>query len=148
VRVNLARAALILSIAILGVASVRGDEAPTGPDARAQDSNEQIRGTVQAVYTKNEDRANSVKTYYLFEILVSALEKGDSSKVGDLLYVRAFSIEARPGKLLPTGSSGHRPLPKTGDRLRVFIVKGPYSSTGQTDSGRSAFYPDGFEILP
>jgi hypothetical protein len=139
---------LTASLPSVGVA--RADKR-THPDERARLATDVVVGAVTDSYTKDAvtDRMGEGTTErrFLFEIRIDAVERG-ATEPGDLLYVRAWRVVGYPGDAPKIGTSGHAPLPKVGDRVRVFAMKGPYPEGGQTDSGFTAVYENGFVILP
>jgi hypothetical protein len=48
----------------------------------------------------------------------------------------------------PPGDSGHAPVPRKTDRVRVYLVNKGYNGAGQdTDGGYDVYFKNGFEVL-
>ena len=119
------------------------------PGARKKIATDIVVGTVSDLYekkvaTKRYGRG-TVEKRFLVEMQVEKVEKGDLKK-GRVLYVRAWKIHHIPGgsgKVV--GFSGHKSIPSVGDKIRAYVVRGPYM--GQTDNGYAAVYPTGFASI-
>ena len=103
-----------------------------------------LRGAPQTA--QRARRKGTVEKRSLIEVQVERVKKG-GLKARDVLYVRVWRIESIPSREKPMGRYGHKPIPKAGDKVRVFVVRGPYAPANQTDNGYAAVYPNGFEIL-
>ena len=125
-------------------------EQKTSPRARAKIATDVVVGEVSDTYAKTVTTERygkgTVEKRSLIEVQVAKVEKG-GLKARDVLYVRVWRIESIPSREKPMGRYGHKPIPKAGDKVRVFVVRGPYAPANQTDNGYAAVYPNGFEIL-
>ncbi len=128
------------------------ERAPLSPEELERDSTHQVTGKVLAVYQRNESSylfgAGTLIAQMIVEIRVSQVAKGTGIDPEQIVYVRCWRVQQRGlGFFLP-GPSGHFAVPKAGDLVRVWLARGSYRPTGQTDLGLTALYPNGFERLP
>lgn len=122
---------------------------PTPKAEMEKGSTHILVGTVSRIYSTSERVGQFQETRYVAEILVKKIEKGDGLKVGEVVLVRYFWQDWRGRGTPPTGDPGHRPTPKKGDPVRVFLVNIGYNGAGTTtDGGFDVYYYEGFEILP
>src|SRR5262245_61746604 len=150
---NIGRLALIalatgVALAIASFTAV-AERAMADKDREAE-ATDIFVGTVTDVYTKDVTTKRlgegTVERRYLFEFKVESVERGSVQKDA-LCYVRAWHLIAA-GKDGGMGESGHSPLPKLGERVHVFCVRGSYEFMPQSDNGFAAVYPTGFDPLP
>jgi hypothetical protein len=138
--------------ALLILAAARAERAPLGPDQLKAEATHVVTGTVKAIYAKDAESdlygKGTVETRYLLEIEVAGVEKGAGLEKGDIVYARCWRLKKRGATGLVPGPSGHFEIPAEGARVRVYLAKGKYSPTGQTDNGWAVVYPNGVETLP
>lgn len=151
-------AALAVAVAVGGVfvslpPRATADQKIT-PEGRRKLATDIVVGSVSDLFTKTieTDRhgEGTIEVRYLFEVQVEKVEKGGLTP-GEVLYVRAWHIDrsgANAKESLHGGLWGHKPLPKVGDRVRAFVVHGPYKDGNQADNGYAAVYPTGLVTLP
>ena len=121
------------------------------PGARNKIATDIVVGTVSDLYKKKVETERygrrTVEKRFLVEVQVEKVEKGDLKK-GRVLYVRAWKIDRIPGGSgNAVGPSGHKSIPSIGDKIRAYVVRGPYKPAGQIDNGYAAVYPTGFASI-
>ena len=145
------RILLVALVLVLGLTPALLAERPNlDRDGLKAESTHILIGEVKAVYSRDVRTVFrgevTVKTHYLVEIEVDAVEKGEGFAKKDLAYVRCWLRTKSPRRPTP-GPSGHGPIPKAGDRVRAYVAKGECGPTLQEDNGITAVYPNGFQIL-
>lgn len=107
-----------------------------------------IVGAVVQVYERKETDKGWATTFYLAEIRIKEVEKGEGIKVGELVYVRYWNRAWVGGSTQPITTSGHRGLPKNGESLRIYMARNAYDGFGTTsDGGFNVIGANGFEKL-
>jgi hypothetical protein len=127
----------------------RAEIVPKTPEQMAKMATHIVQGKVRGIYTSTGKAGNYAQTYYVAELGIDQVEKGEGLKAGGLVYVRYWTqYWAGPGSP-PPGTNGHRGLPKVGDAVRVYLVNKGYDGGGDVkDGGFNVVFADGFEALP
>ncbi|HEY1377148.1 MAG TPA: hypothetical protein VGF55_10165 [Gemmataceae bacterium] len=141
----------ILALALLAVPPAAAERVPLDAAGLNAESTHVLTGTVKAVYSRDVQStlygAGTVETHSVLEIEVEAVEKGDNVKPKDVVYARCWRLKQRGADGLRPGPSGHF-VPADGARVRVYLHRGNYPPTGQTDNGFAVVYPNGIELTP
>jgi hypothetical protein len=139
-----------LLVGFVFVASARAELRPRTPKELTEGSTNIVTGRVLAIYTRDVETElagkGTVETHCVVEIEVEAVEKGDGIRAKDLVYVRCWHLK-KHGEPRRPGPVGHD-LPKEGDNVRAYVVRGGLSPTEKKDSGFAALEPNGFVKLP
>ncbi len=129
---------------LFAVSAPRLDRPPLPPEALAEEATHIVVGVVEARFSRERVSdalgKGTLEDYFAFEVHIEKAEKGEGLKAGELVYARAFEVK-KAGEPNASGSSGHRPLPAPGDRVRVYLQK-------DKRGGFDVVYMNGFEILP
>jgi hypothetical protein len=127
----------------------RAERVLLSPEQLKAEATHIVTGVVKGVYSREVETAlygrGTRETRYLLEIEVDAVEKGTGIGMGDIAYARCWRLKERGAHGLVPGPSGHRDIPKEGERIRAFLAKGKYGPTGQADNGWAILYPNGIE---
>ena len=103
------------------------------PEQRA-DASHVVIGTVDRVFQRDAKENKE----FIVRLKVEKMEKGDGFAPGDFLHAFCFT---RKWSLLPIPApSGHRAVPKEGERIKAYL----HRRTG-TFAGN---YPDWFDAVP
>jgi hypothetical protein len=113
-----------------------------------------VTGKVQAISSTTQHSGEYGIVYYIAEIAVDKIEKGEGLKTGEVVHAR-YRWTKSPGiGVLPPGDPGdpgdpgHRPTAVNGDSVRVYLVNKGYNGAGYTtDGGYDVYYNNGFEIV-
>ena len=99
-----------------------------------------VVGEVKTVYTADKplDRAGFVDRHYCFEVMPSAIEKGEGLKEGRVIYARARTPAKRPGG--GTGGQGQDEIPPAGRKVRMYLQEAK-------DGGLDLVEPNGVEAM-
>jgi hypothetical protein len=82
------------------------------------------------------------------DIVIVKVDKGHRLKVGGVVHARYLTTGWRGNGTPAPHDSGHRPIPKTDDSVRAYLVNKGYNGAGYTtDGGYDVYYNNGFEIL-
>jgi hypothetical protein len=139
-------------IALLVITFVRAERVPLAPEQLNKEATHVVTGTVKAIYAKDVETSlygkGTVETRYLLEIEIQGVEKGAGLEKGDVVYARCWRLKTHGAAGLIPGPSGHFGIPTEGASVRVYLAKGRYGPTGQTDNGFAIVYPNGIEALP
>ena len=124
----------LLSLAALAYAAIP-NQTPEQLQANATDI---VVGQVQAIYTKQtvSDQWRSSKG--VVELLVDAIEKGESFHKGQIIYVRFWTQAWIGDGHPPPYGTGHE-LPEEGDVVRAYVKP--------SKGGLEALLPNGFQIV-
>jgi hypothetical protein len=107
-----------------------------------------VTGKVQDISSTTQHSGEYDLVYYIAEIAVDKIEKGEGLKTGEVVNARYRWTKSRGIGVPPPGDPGHRPTPVKGDSVRVYLVNKGYNGAGYTtDGGYDVYYNDGFEIL-
>ena len=139
------RYAAILLVALTAYA----EKAPMTPANLKKAATQVVVGDVIAIYTRPSKTDRWNYTHYVAEVKVTAVEKGNDAKVGDLVYARYWHRRwAGPGKP-PMSTAGHSGLPKEGERLRIYLARNAYDgfTKKNNDGGFNVIGANGFEQL-
>jgi hypothetical protein len=118
---------------------------------RDKEATDIVVGRVSDLYMKDVETElygkGTIEHRYLVELQVESVERG-SVRAKDVLYLRAWELARFPeGVKAACGPGGHTNIPKIGDKVRVYAVRGPYADANQDDNGYAAVYPTGFVKL-
>ena len=120
----------IVPVLALAFGAAALGERPTEPAAEATHV---VTGTADKVFVRD----SGADRQYVVRIRIDGIEKGDGFEEGD--YVYAYAFKRKPDQPPQPAASGHRLIPREGQRVRAWIKRGK----GQME----ALYPNGFEIL-
>src|SRR5262245_41696167 len=122
---------------------------PRTPKELAEEATNVVTGRVLAVYSREVETElygkGTTETRSVAEIEVEGVEKGDGIKDKEVIYVRCWHVKNRGASERP-GPVGHD-IPKTGDRVRAYLVRGGMSPTEKRDTGLAAVEPNGLVTL-
>jgi hypothetical protein len=140
-----------LLIGFVFVASALAELRDRTPKELSEGSTNIVTGRVLAIYARDVETElygkGTVETMSVVEIEVEGVEKGDGIKDKDVIYVRCWQLKKRGALKKRPGPVGHD-IPKEGDKVRAYIVRGGMSPTQKKDSGFAALEPNGFVALP
>ena len=115
---------------------------PLSPEQRDAAASLVVTGTVASSTTSDVGAAESIDEITDLTVQVEAVERGSGASAGQEISVRCWTVVKRPpGWVGPTGVN---PLPKIGDRIRVWLVP---DGDGDGDGGWKPLEPNGVEIL-
>jgi hypothetical protein len=141
----------IAALFVLTATVARGERVPLSPEEQSAEATHIVTGVVKAIYGRDVETAlygkGTVETHYVVEIEVRGVEKGAGIAKGDIVYARCWRLKKHGENGQVPGPSGHFDIPKEGDQVRAFLVKGKYGATGQADNGTALVYPNGIEKL-
>ena len=122
---------------------------PRTPKELAEQATNIVIGRVLAAYSRDVETERygkgTIETKLVVEIEVEGVEKGDGIKDKDVIYVRCWHLKKRGASERP-GPVGHD-LPKTGARVRAYLVRGGMSPGEKKDTGLAAVEPNGHLAL-
>ncbi len=138
----------ILFLSILSAASAHAAKNTTPKWRLEKDATHIIVGKVQSVSFTHKIGGSYQVTYYVADIVIDRVEKGEGLKSGEIVHPRYLSRAWVGTGTLPPNDSGHYPTPKQDDYVRVYLVNSGYNGQGYTtDGGYDVYYKNGFEIL-
>ena len=134
------RLSVILSALVVALlAPGAGAEVPNRTPEQLQEwSTHLVAGEVQTLYVSVSRGDKFEDTKGVAEVRVTAVEKGDGLEPGELVYARYWRRKWVGEGQPPTGSNGHRGLPKAGDVVRVHLKRAK-------DGGYDVLLPNGFQ---
>ena len=104
---------------LIGGAWVVASEPLLPPEILTTQADVVVVGQVKDVYSRIEDDGDgSVTAQIVFAVAVAAVEKGDSVRAGDLLYVRSSKNIRMPPDYAGQGGQGS---PAVGVRVRAYL---------------------------
>ena len=110
-----------------------------GPGEAEANSTHILSGSVTGIYSKQVTSAKYETAYYVAEVRVNSVEKGEGYKPGQVIYVRYWGHLKWLGEGSPEpGPSGHENKPKEGDKRRICLVRG-------ADGALDVYYVGGFK---
>jgi hypothetical protein len=136
-------------LVVLGLAAeTLGERAPESRDQATH----VVVGTVAGVYMREEKDTR----YYLVEIAIEKMEKGEGFKAGETFYVGCYLLnpDYYKGKVLTEDEkkqlalrgSAYSGVPKEGERIRVYAKHDAVYANGRPGK-YSGIYPDWFEVV-
>ena len=140
--------ALLLLFAGGGLGIIRAEKVNMRPDELRKTATHVILGEVAQIYERKEATDEWNTTYYLAEVRIKNLEKGDGIKADELVYVRYWHRSRAANRPLRPDTNGHRGLPTKGETLRIYLARNAYHGFGTTnDGGFDVIGANGFEKL-
>ena len=131
--------AVAAALALTLVAPGAGAEVPDRtPEQLERGATHRVVGEVQALYVAVSRDGDYEDTKGVAEIRITGVEKGDGLKPGELVYARYWRRAWRGAGSPPSGSNGHRGLPKVGDAVDVYLKRAK-------DTGYDVLLPNGFQ---
>lgn len=140
----------ILALVFLGLATANAEKVDMPPARLLEQATHVVVGRAAAIYARTAREGGWSVTRYVAEVRVDAVEKGAGIVATDPLYVRYWTRTwAGPGSP-PPSTSGHRGLPKEGDRVRLYLARNAYDGfdPDNRDGGYNVIGANGFEALP
>ena len=124
-------------------------------ERRPEERNESthvIVGTVEGVYVREREDTR----YYLVEIAIEKVEKGEGFKPGGTFYVGCYlwtpdyykgkKLTPEEQKRLAFRGAAYGAVPKEGERVRVYAKHDAVYANGRPGK-YSGIYPDWYEVL-
>lgn len=153
---RLPRPLLFIALALAAAAPLRcltsaSFEVPDrSPEQLFESATHVAVGRVLGIYEYETKDSNWQRHFYLAEIQVEGLEKGERAASEELFYARYWTKRWRGWGQPPADTNGHRGLPSVGDRVRVYTAVRKHDGFGtqRDDSGFNVVGPNGFEVLP
>jgi hypothetical protein len=142
----------ITSAAVLAALGLAAETfAERAPEPRSQATHVLV-GTVAGVYTREEQDTR----YYLVEVAVEKVEKGEGFKPGDTFYVGCYlwvpdyykgrRLTEDQQKRLALRGAAYSGVPKEGERVRVYAKHDAVYANGRRGK-YTAIYPDWYEAV-
>jgi hypothetical protein len=142
------RLAVSVCILVTIACDVYAEKVDLPPQQLRDTATHVIVGAVVQVYERKDTDKDWATTFYLAEIHIKEIEKGEGIKVGELVYVRYWRRTWVGGSTRPLNTAGHRGLPKSGESLRIYLARNAYDGFGTTgDGGFNVIGANGFEKL-
>jgi hypothetical protein len=111
-----------------------------------------VLGTVAGVYAREETDTR----YYLVEVAIEKVEKGEGFKPGATFYVGCYlqipdyykgrKLTEGQRRQLTFGAGAYSGVPKEGERVRVFAKHDAVYANGRPGK-YSGIYPDWYEVV-
>jgi hypothetical protein len=125
--------------------------AERAPERRSQ-ATHVVVGTVAGVYMRQEKDTR----YYLVEIAIEKVEKGEGFKPGETFYVGCYlwapdyykgkKLTQKEQKQLQFRGAAYNGVPKEGERVRVYAKHDAVYANGRPGK-YTGIYPDWYEAL-
>ena len=132
----------------VGLGFLHAEKVNMPPAALKKTATHVIVGEVAQIYERKEVSEEWNTTYYLAEVRIKEVEKGDGIKPEELVYVRYWNRSRMPNRPLRPDTNGHRGLPTKGETLRIYLARNAYNGFGSTnDGGFDVIGANGFEKL-
>ena len=130
----------LLAVAVLFSVSSSGfsDIPPEPPEVLTERASHILEGKVGRIYSTAEDRGDWRYQHKVAAIGIEHVKKGTGVSTGDRLYVRFWNKQWIGKGPLPPGFSGHRGIPRLGEKVRVYLTNGQ-------DGGFDVLAPNGFQ---
>ncbi|MBL8859361.1 MAG: hypothetical protein JNL28_12695 [Planctomycetes bacterium] len=147
--VELARRGVILGLALAGLfAAARAEKAPSSTDELTAAADHIVEGTVEIIRADRTLEWPWEYVRYHAVVKISAAAKGGDFVAGNWVGCRYWTRHWRAPTSPPPDTNGHWPLPRSGQKARVYLVADGYNGFGQTtDGGYDVFGRNGWEIL-
>jgi len=160
------RLAALLAPALLVAATLPSAAPFEKPDLSADKLRELathvVVGEVRAVSTRTTEAGGWETTHVVHEVAVEAVEKTTDPPEGvdaasrpqpapgALVYVRSWHRRWTGWGAPPPDTNGHRGIPETGARVRLYLARDAYDgfTKTNTDGGFNVIGCNGFEALP
>jgi hypothetical protein len=145
---NVTQMAVQMCLAAVTVIGARAEKVQMSPESLKKTATHVVVGEVTQIYERKVTDKDWNTTYYVAEVQLKEVEKGDGIEKGGLVYIRywrrAWAGEGNP----PPNTAGHRGLPKSGETLRIYMSRNAYDGFGTTnDGGFNVIGANGFERL-
>jgi hypothetical protein len=142
----------ITSAALLAALGLAAETfAERAPEQRRQ-ATHVVVGTVAGVYVREEKDTR----YYLVEIAIEKVEKGEGFKPGETFYVGCYlripdyykgkKLTEKEQKQLALRGAAYNGVPKEGERVRVYAKHDAVYANGRRGK-YSGIYPDWYEVV-
>jgi hypothetical protein len=125
--------------------------AERAPEQRSQ-ATHVVLGTVAGVYTREEKATR----YFLVEIAIEKVEKGEGFKPGETFYVGGYlwvpdyykgkELTEEERNQLAFRGAAYSGVPKEGERVRVYAKHDAVYANGRPGK-YSGIYPDWYEVV-
>ncbi|MBA4019993.1 MAG: hypothetical protein C0483_22740 [Pirellula sp.] len=117
----MSRSALFVFVALCFVTAVARAERP--PESQ-DDATHVVVGEVAGVYVRETREQHD----YVIKILVEKVERGEGVQEGDAFYAECFQRKRNAPRI--PAPYGHTSVPREGDRIRAFVIRGGDRSEG------------------
>jgi hypothetical protein len=136
-------------LTLLAFSPLVAEKVDMSPEQLRKTATHVVKGKVQAIYSRVETDANWKTTRWLAEVAIEEAEKGEGLAKGGLVYARYWTREWVGRGDMPSGTNGHRGLPKEGQSLRIYLAKDAYDGFGDggKDGGYNVIGANGFEAI-
>ncbi|QDU64269.1 hypothetical protein Pan216_51580 [Planctomycetes bacterium Pan216] len=111
---------------------------PRSPEELQSDANVVVTGKVKEVFHKKRSEKGFVRTYFVAEVVVDEVSKGEGPSPGQVLYMRYWVLKSSPEGWV--GPSGLRGAPKRGDTIRAYLKRA-------ADGGFDVLDPNGVSVV-
>jgi hypothetical protein len=139
------------ALLLLGALPAADGFAERAPESRER-ATHVVLGTVAGVYVR-EDKDNR---YYLVEVAIEKVEKGDGFKAGGTFYVGCYlhnpdyykgkKLTPQEERQLALRGPGYDGVPREGERVRVYARHDAAHANGRPGK-YSGVYPDWYEVV-
>jgi hypothetical protein len=138
-----------LLVSLLWGSLARAEKVDLGPAELHKTATHVVTGEVLGIYAREETAGDWRYTHYVAEVRVDKCEKGEELDSGDLVYVRYWHRQWIGAGQIPPSTNGHRGLPASGDKLRVYLARNAYDgfTRDNHDGGFNVIGANGFEKL-
>ena len=142
------RAGLVFLVLSCFLATARAEKIPSSTAELTAAATLIVEGTVEAIQAERSLELPWEYVRYHALVKVTKVTKGDALGAGDAVGCRYWTKHWRAPTSPPPDTSGHWPLPQSGQVVRVYLVAAGYNGFGQTtDGGYDVFGRNGWEIL-
>jgi len=137
--------AVVLIAVAISARSARIEKPDLTPDQLRETSTHIVVGAVKQIWSREESAGGWDFTHYVAEIAVERCEKGDGLQPTQLVYARYWRKRWNGGGAPPADTNGHRGIPKSAERIRVYLARDAYDGFGSTkDHGFNVIGANGF----
>jgi hypothetical protein len=142
----------ITCAALLAAVSLATETAAERAPEQRSEATHVVLGTVEGVYVREQKGTR----YYLVEIAIEKLEKGEGFKPGGTFYVGCYvrnpdyykgkKLTKQEQKQLDLQGPGYDGVPKEGQRVRVYAKHEAVYANGRPGK-YNGIYPDWYEVI-
>jgi hypothetical protein len=138
-----------VAISLLWTGGARAEKVDLDPAELHKTATHVVTGQVLGIYERRETAGDWRYTHCVAEVRVDKCEKGTGLESGNLVYVRYWHRQWIGAGEIPPSTNGHRGLPASGDKLRVYLAQNAYDgfTRDNHDGGYNVIGANGFERL-